>query len=289
MGLLADLTNCLVQWRATGDIAPFALGTKDVPDRFQIPPKLYGREREVTVLLAAFDTVAGAGTPMFVTVAGYSGVDKSAVVDALQQSIVERQGYFIAGKFDQYKRDIPYATLAQAFGRLVRQLLSESDACIARWGHAIREALGPNGQLMVNLVPQLELIIGQQPPVPELSPPEAQGRFQLVFRRFINVFAWQAHPLVLFLDDLQWVDAGTLVLLADLTTQPDLHYMMVVGAYRDNEVDTTHPLRQALRSSMTGCRKRFAYSKGFAGCDASAPRPTPGIRLLARGDRRQDF
>jgi len=247
-GLLADLAHCLARWQATGDITPFALGTEDVPGRFQIPPKLYGREHEIAVLLTAFDTVADTGTPMFVTVAGYSGVGKSAVVDALQQPIVERRGYFIAGKFDQYQRDIPYATLAQAFGRLVRQLLSETDAHIAHWGQAIGEALGPNGQLMVNLVPQLELIIGQQSPVPDLSPQEAQGRFQLVFRRFINAFARQAHPLVLFLDDLQWVDTGTLVLLADLATQPDLHHLMVIGAYRDNEVDGTHPLRQALEA-----------------------------------------
>jgi hypothetical protein len=247
-GLLADLEQCLGQWQASGEIAPFALGTRDVSDRFRIPPTLYGREREKAALLAAFDTVTMTGAPMLVTVAGYSGVGKSALIHALQQPVVERRGYFLAGKFDQYKRDIPYATVAQAFDRLVRQILGESDADIVRWRDAIREALGPTAQLMVNLIPQLELVIGPQPPVPDLSPQEAQGRFQLVFRRFIGVFARPEHPLVLFLDDLQWVDAGTLAVLADLATHPDVRSLLLVGAYRDNEVDSNHPLMQSLEA-----------------------------------------
>ena len=247
-GLLTDLEHCLEQWQATGAIAPFALGSRDMSDRFQIPSKLYGREQEKTALLGAFEAATATGIPMLVTVAGYSGVGKSALVHALQQPIAERHGYFIAGKFDQYKRDIPYATLAQAFDRLVRQILGESDANIAHWQDAIREALGPIAQLMVNLIPQLELVIGPQPRVPDLSPQEAQGRFLLVFRRFLGVFARQEHPLVLFLDDLQWVDAGTLAVLADLTTHPDVHYLLLVGAYRDNEVDCSHPLRRSLES-----------------------------------------
>jgi len=245
-GLLADLERCLEQWQASGEIAPFALGMRDVSARFQIPPKLYGREQEKAALLDAFETVVSTSTPMIVTVAGYSGVGKSALVHDLQQPIAERHGYFLTGKFDQYKRDIPYATLAQAFDRLVRQILGESDANIAHWRDAIREALGPIAQLMVNLIPQLELVIGPQPPVPDLPPQEAQGRFQLVFRRFLGVFARQEHPLVLFLDDLQWVDAGTLAVLADLATHPDVRYLLLVGAYRDNEVDSGHPLMRSL-------------------------------------------
>ena len=247
-GLLADLDQCLNQWQATGEIAPFALGMRDMSDRFRIPPKLYGREQEKAALLGAFEAVATTGTSMLVTVAGYSGVGKSALVHALQQPIAERHGYFIAGKFDQYKRDIPYATLAQAFDRLVRQILGESDADIAHWQDAIREALGPIAQLMVNLIPQLELVIGPQQPVPDLSPQEAQGRFQLVFRRFLGVFARQEHPLVLFLDDLQWVDAGTLAALTDLATHPDVRYLLLIGAYRDNEVDSSHPLMHSLEA-----------------------------------------
>ena len=247
-GLLTDLEHCLEQWQATGEIAPFALGSRDMSDRFQLPSKLYGREQEKTALLGAFEAVATTGTTMLVTVAGYSGVGKSALVHALQQPIAQRYGYFLAGKFDQYKRDIPYATLAQAFDHLVHQILGESDANIEHWRDAICEALDPIAQLMINLIPQLELIIGPQPPVPDLSPMEAQGRFQLVFRRFLGVFARQEHPLVLFLDDLQWVDAGTLALLADLATDPDMHYLLLVGAYRDNEVDGNHPLMRRLEA-----------------------------------------
>jgi PAS domain S-box-containing protein len=245
-GLCADLEQCLAQWQASGSIAPFTLGRRDVADRFQIPLKLFGRERETAALLAAFEAVATTGTPRLVTVAGYSGVGKSALIQTLHQPVMARRGYFLAGKFDQYRRDIPYATLAQAFDGLVRQLLGESDAGIALWRQAIHEALEPNAQLMVGLIPRLELVIGPQPPVPELPPQQAQGRFQWVFRRFVSVFATQEHPLVLFLDDLQWVDAGTLALLADLATNPDVRHLLLVGAYRDNEVDRMHPLRLGL-------------------------------------------
>ena len=245
-GLLADLEHCLVQWQACRQVAPFALGTQDVSDRFLVPHKLYGRTQETAALLAAFQAVVTTGAPMLVTVSGYSGVGKSALVNELQQPIVEKRGYFISGKFDQYKRDIPYATLAQAFDSLVRQILGESDTDIAHWRDAICEALGPNGQLMVSLIPQLEIVIGPQPPVPELPSQDAQRRFQLVFRRFIGVFARVEHPLVLFLDDLQWLDAGTLALLADLATHPDMRYLLLVGAYRDNEVDPNHPLMRSL-------------------------------------------
>jgi PAS domain S-box-containing protein len=251
-GLCADLEQCLAQWRTSGTIAPFALGRRDVADRFQIPLKLYGRERETAALLAAFEAVAMTGTPRLVTVAGYSGVGKSALIQTLHQPVVARRGYFLASKFDQYRRDIPYVTLAQALDDLVRQLLGESDAGIAHWRQAIHEALEPNDQLMVSLIPRLELVIGPQPPVPELPPQQAQGRFRLVFRRFVGAFATQEHPLVLFLDDLQWVDAGTLALLADLATDPDVRHLLLVGAYRDNEVDHNHPLRQGLDAIRQG-------------------------------------
>ena len=247
-GLLADLEQCLDQWQATGEIAPFALGTRDVSDRLQILPKLYGRERERGALLDAFEAVATAGTPILVTVAGYSGVGKSALVNELQQPIVEKRGYFITGKFDQYQRGIPYATLAQAFDRLVRQLLGESEAAIRQWRHALCEALEPYGQLMVDLIPRLAHILGPQPPAPDLPPKEARGRFQLVLRRFLGVFARQEHPLVLFLDDLQWVDTATLALLEHLMTHPDVRHLLLLGAYRDNEVDAAHPLPQRLEA-----------------------------------------
>ena len=182
-----------------------------------IPEKLYGREREVDALLAAFDRVVTQGRPELVLVSGYSGVGKSSIVNELHKVLVPPRGLFASGKFDQYKRDIPYATLAQAFQNLVRPLLSKSEARTARqWRDALLEALGPNGRLMIDLVPELKFIIGEQPPVPELPPQDAQRRFQLVFRRFIGVFARPEHPLALFFDDLQWLDAATLDLLEDL-------------------------------------------------------------------------
>ena len=185
-------------------------------------------------------------------VSGYSGIGKSSVVNELHKVLVPPRGLFASGKFDQYKRDIPYSTLAQAFQGLVRPLLSKSDAELAGWRNALLEALDQNGQLMVDLVPDLKFIIGDQSPVPELPPQQAQSRVQLVFRRFIGVFARPEHPLALFLDDLQWLDTATLDLAEDLLTRSDLRNLIVIGAYRDNEVDAAHPLArkiQAIRSA----------------------------------------
>ena len=180
-------------------------------------------------------------------VSGYSGIGKSSVVNELHKPLVPPRGLFASGKFDQYKRDIPYATLAQAFQSLIRPLLSKSEEELSRWRDALHEALDPNGLLIVDLVPELKLIIGEQPPVPELPPQDAQRRFQLVFRRFISVFT-REHPLALFLDDLQWLDAATLDLMEDLLTQPDVRHLMLIGAYRDNEVNPTHPLMRKLEA-----------------------------------------
>jgi PAS domain S-box-containing protein len=245
-GLAVDLGRCLVAWEATGRIDPFPLGTEDAPDRLIIPERLYGREREIEALVAAFDRVVAQGTPGLVLVSGFSGIGKSSVVNELHKVLVPPRGLFAVGKFDQYAQDIPYATLAQAFQTLVRHILSRSDAEVSRWRDSIREALGPNGQLIVNLIPEMELLIGKQPPVAELAPQDAQNRFQLVFRRLIGVFARPEHPLALFLDDLQWLDAATLTLLADLVTRPEVGSLLLVGAYRDNEVGPSHPLMLAL-------------------------------------------
>ena len=221
-GLVRDLRRCLVAWEALRRIDDFALGERDMPDRLLIPEKLYGRAREIMALLGAFERVAKSGVPELVLVSGYSGIGKSAVVNELHKVSVPLRGLFASGKFDQYKRDIPYAPLAQAFQGLIRPLLGKSDAALIPWRDELREALGPNGQLMVDLVPELRLIIGDQPPVFELPPQDAQRHFQLVFRRFIGVFARPEHPLVLFLDDLQWLDAATLDLLEHLATEPEL-------------------------------------------------------------------
>ena len=245
-GVERDLRRCLAEWERHGRIDPFALGAHDTPDRLLIPEKLYGRAREVETLLAAFDRIVTSGRPELVLVSGYSGIGKSAVVNELHKALVPPRGLFAAGKFDQYKRDIPYATLAQAFQSLVRPLLSKTEAELRVWRDALLEALGQTGRLMVDLVPELKLIIGEPPPVPELPPQDAQRRFQLVFRRFIGVFARPEHPLALFLDDLQWLDAATLDLLEDMLTQSDLQHLMLIGAYRDNEVTVVHPLMRKL-------------------------------------------
>jgi serine/threonine protein kinase len=229
-GLVADLRRCLVQWQTYGRIDSFPLGADDLSDRLLIPEKLYGREREVDTLLAAFDRVVAGGRPELVLVSGYSGVGKSAVVNELHKSLVPPRGLFASGKFDQYKRDIPYATLAQAFHSLIRPLLSKPEAELSKWRDALVRALNPNGSLLVDLVPELKLIIGEQPTVAPLPPQEAKTRSHFAFRQFIGVFARPEHPLALFLDDLQWLDAATLDVLEDLLVQHDLAHLLLIDA-----------------------------------------------------------
>jgi len=247
-GVLSDLQRCLSEWEAQGCMNEFLLGEHDTPGRLLIPEKLYGRSSEIDVLLASFERVVASGRPELVLVSGYSGIGKSSVVNELYTVLVPPRRLFASGKFDQYKRDIPYATLARALQSLLRPLLGKGEAGLRHWRDAFQEALGPNGQLVVDLVPELKLLIGEQPPVPQLPPQDAQRRFQLVFRRFIGVFAQHDHPLALFLDDLQWLDAATLDLLEDLLIWPDLQHLMLIGAYRDNEVDSDHPLMRKLKA-----------------------------------------
>src|SRR6202022_2545815 len=233
-GVEADLRRCLAEWEPHGRIGPFRLGAHDASDRLLIPEKLYGREREIDALIASFDRVVANGTLEFVLVSGYSGIGKSSVVNELHKALVPPRGLFASGKFDQYKRDIPYSTLGQAFQSLVRSLLSQSEAELGRWRDSLCEALGPNGQLIVNLVPELELVIGKQPPpVADLTPQDAQNRFQMVFRRFLGVFARGEPPLPLFLDDLQWLDAATLGLVEHLVTHLGVRHLLLAGAHRD--------------------------------------------------------
>src|SRR5262249_53980022 len=247
-GLERDLRRCLTEWETEHRIENFPLGEHDTPDRLLIPEKLYGRRREVEILLASFDRVVNGGAPELVLVSGYSGIGKSSVVNELQPVLVPPRGLFASGKFDQYKRDIPYSTLAQAFASLIRPLLGKSEGDLAPWRDALREALGPNAGLVADLVPELKLIVGEPPPVPELAPQDAQRRFQTVFRQFIGVFARPEHPLALFLDDLQWLDAATLDLLEDLLSRSELRHLLLIGAYRDNEVTAAHPLMRKLEA-----------------------------------------
>ena len=251
-GLVADLRRCLVEWQKYGRIDSFALGAEDLSDRLLIPEKLYGREREVDTLLAAFDRVVAGRRPELVLVSGYSGVGKSAVVNELHKSLIPSHGLFASGKFDQYKRDIPYATLAQAFQGLIRPLLGKPEVELSEWRDALVRALNPNGSLLVDLVPELKLIIGEQPAVAPLPPQEAKTRSHFSFRQFIGVFARPEHPLALFFDDLQWLDAATLDVLEDLLVQDDLAHLLLIGAYRDNEVDPAHPLIRRLTAIREG-------------------------------------
>ena len=245
-GLRADLLECRRQWLETGAVAPFTLGSADVSDRFQLPQKLYGRRDKIGTILDAFKRVAQGGTLELVLVTGHSGTGKSALVAELHRDIVGKRGYFIDGKFDQYRRGIPYAPLAQAFQSLTQQLLAERVDSIGRWRTRILDAVGEHGQIIIDLVPQMQLVIGPQPPVPELPPDQAQNRLHRVFQRFVAACGQTEHPLVLFLDDLQWIDSASLSLFAQVFGQPDTRHMLVIGAYRDNEVGTGHGLTMML-------------------------------------------
>jgi len=246
-GVENDLRRCLDEWRL-GRVDDFTMDQHGTAHRLLIPEKLYGREQEIDTLVEAFGRVVKSSTPELVLVSGYSGIGKSSLINELHKVLVPPRGLFASGKFDQYKRDIPYSTLVQAFQGLVRPLLGKNDAELATWRDALLEALERNARLITDLIPELKLIIGEPPPVPELEVQQAQRRFLRVFRRFIGVFARAEHPLALFLDDLQWLDAATLDLLEDLLTSADLRHLMVVGAYRDNEVDDLHPLMVKLRA-----------------------------------------
>jgi serine/threonine protein kinase len=258
LGLKHDLEKCLSQWQKTGNIVLFELGERDLSDRFTIPEKLYGRQTEVETLLKAFDRVANPlSSPLtkgghrggeMMLVAGFSGIGKTAVVNEVHKPIVGARGYFIKGKFDQFNRNIPFSAFVQAFRDLMGQLLSESDAQLQAWKTQILEAVGENGQVIIEVIPELERIISPQPPAVELSGTSAQNRFNLLFQKFIQVFTTQEHPLVIFLDDLQWADAASLKLLQLLMVESTVGYLLVIGAYRDNEVLAAHPLMLTLEA-----------------------------------------
>ena len=272
MGLKHDLKNCLHQWKQTGTISEFEIGQEDRCDRFIIPEKLYGRETEVVTLLSAFDRVAKPnppsplrareggeekGTPLLagegqgvrselMLVAGFSGIGKTAVINEVHKPIVRQRGYFIKGKYDQFQRNIPFSAFVQAFRDLMAQLLGENKAQLEQWRSKILQAVGENGQVIIDVIPELERIIGKQPPVPELSGSAAQNRFNLLLQKFIQVFTTIEHPLVMFLDDLQWADSASLSLLKLLLSETETGYLLVLGAYRDNEVFPAHPLMLTL-------------------------------------------
>ena len=277
-GIKADLEECLQQLETNRQIAAFPLGTQDISDKFQIPQKLYGREREVETLLTAFERVAGRdkeeggdrgavftnisteNSPLsslspvtipqskieMMLIAGYSGIGKSALVQEIYKPITHKRGYFISGKFDQFQRNVPYSAVVSSFQGLAQQLLSEPESQLQQWRDKLLAALGANGQVIIDVIPEVELIIGKQPAVPEVGLAESQNRFNRVFQSFIRVFCSQEHPLVIFLDDLQWVDSATLKLIELMMTDSETQYLFLIGAYRDNEVESSHQLMMTI-------------------------------------------
>jgi serine/threonine protein kinase len=272
-GIQADLELCLTQLQTQGKIEDFTIGQHDISDKFQIAQKLYGRETEIESLLAAFERVAGSlqeeaesvtsetqpspnSRPHseMMLVFGYSGIGKSALVQEIYKPITRKKGYFIAGKFDQFQRNIPYSAVIKAFQELVRELLAETEAKLQQWREKILTAVGVNGQVVIDVIPELELIVGKQPELSELPPAESQNRFNLVLHNFIRVFCKPEHPLVMFLDDLQWADSASLQMLQLIITDPDMQYLFLIGAYRDNEVSAAHPLMLTINEiQKTGC------------------------------------
>ncbi|HEY9598771.1 MAG TPA: serine/threonine-protein kinase PknK, partial [Cyanophyceae cyanobacterium] len=265
-GIIADLQECLSQLETTGEINNFPIASRDISDKFQITQKLYGREAEVSTLLAAFERVSGNyqltndqgkrsnNNIELMLVTGYSGIGKSALVAEIYKPITRQKGYFISGKFDQFGRNIPYSAVVSAFSQLVRQLLTESEVELNQWRERLLSALGSNAQVIIDVIPDVELIVGKQQPLPELGVTESQNRFNLVFQNFIRVFCDREHPLVIFLDDLQWADTASLKLLQLIMTDSQIKYLLLIGAYRDNEVNPTHPLIVTLE----GLRKEGA-------------------------------
>lgn len=250
-GLRLDLEECLSRLRSAGRIDTFELGKNDRPDRFEIPQKLYGRETETAVLVSGLERVYSSGFPELMLVSGDPGIGKSALVNEIRRHGVRKKAFFIGGKFDQWKSSIPYSTIAQAFTDIVLEILAEPEEKLVIWKKTILAALGRNARIVVDLIPQLELVIGKQDPVPHVAPAEMQNRFLMVFQEFVGVFARKEHPVGLFLDDLQWADFPSLRLIRHLLLRNEQRYLYVIGAYRSNEVDSSHRLQLAI-NDITG-------------------------------------
>ncbi len=240
-GLKADLERCLHDYQSLGRVVVFSLGESDFSSKFHIPEKLYGRQAELDILLEALEQSMDGATRV-VSVTGFSGVGKSALVGEVHRPMVEVRGYFLGGKFDQYQRNVPYVALIQAFNRFVQLLLVEPESKLAQWRMLMERALAPNGKVLTEVIPDLEMIIGPQEPVRELPPREAQNRFNFVFSSFIRALCQKSHPIVLFLDDMQWADLATVGLLNKLLLENPPGHLLVILGYRHNEVASGHPL-----------------------------------------------
>jgi PAS domain S-box-containing protein len=288
-GLRHDLERARAEWTTAGRIEPFALGELDVSDRLKIPQHLYGREAELGALLTVLDETVSGGRPALALVSGYSGLGKSVLVHELLRSIEGARGIFLAGKFDVHQRNIPYSTFAQAFRRVMGDLLDASEEHQTVWRARLADAVGTNGRLIAEIVPEMEQFLGPQPPIAPLPPIEAEERFRLVFHAFITAFGTAEHPLVLFLDDLQWADVASLKLLRNLLTTPDTRHLLVFGAYRENEVDVSHPLAGTIQQiSQAGVRVKemvlgtLSVENVVAFTSDAVRRPVDEVRPLAR-------
>ncbi len=240
-GVKVDLEICLNQLQTQGSIDPFVIALQDRTGKIASPRKIYGRDREIAILQSTFTRISQ-GPRETLLIAGHSGIGKSALVKQVQPWIRQQNGYFISGKFDRYKQNIPYRALLSAFRELIRQRLTEPQDILEEFTETLQQALGSNGQIIADVIPEIELVMGEQSAVSELSPTESQGRFHRTFKAFVEVFTQEKHPLVLFLDDLQWADSASLKLIQLLMTEPESKYLLLVGTYRSNEVDATHGL-----------------------------------------------
>jgi PAS domain S-box-containing protein len=238
-GLKTDLLACERVWREGNTSKPISLGVSDVPDRFEISKKLFGREKELSSLHAVFDR-AQKGTLEIVLVNGHAGMGKSALVNELQVHVTKQNGYFIKGRFDQPRREAPYSALLDALRSLIQQMLMQNAEQLAEWKNKLQESLGVNGQLITKMLPEASLIMGDQPALPNLSPIESQNRFNLTLQNFIGVFTQPEHPLTIFLDDLQWADAASIAFLQHLTGRSDVHHLLLIATYRKDGTTSQH-------------------------------------------------
>jgi PAS domain S-box-containing protein len=244
-GVRADLSECVDSLRRTGTIEPFPVALSDIPEGFHLPSRLYGREAEIEELASGIARVAN-GEKEMVIVSGPPGIGKTSLVNEIQKLVIEKHGYFISSKFDQFVRNIPYSAITGAFRELVNFLLPQPEESLGLWRQKIENALGTNGQIIVDLIPELELIIGPQSPFISLKPEESRNRFKITFYNFVALFCNREHPLVIFLDDVQWADTPSLALIETIMTIEDGAFMLVL-AYRDNEVDERHPCTGMLK------------------------------------------
>jgi PAS domain S-box-containing protein len=242
--LKADLIGWQRDVEASRNLTPLSAGRDDPGDRFLVPQRLYGRERDRARLLAVFQDI-GTGPSRLLLVSGYAGVGKTSLIRELYRPLAGRRAYFMAGKFDQVMR-VPYGAVLQAFSELIQQILTESNLQVAAWRTRLSEALGSGAAVLVDVMPELAALLGPQPPAPALDPMETQNRFHLVLQNFVRALARREHPLVLFFDDLQWADSATLHLLEPLLAADGIEALLIIGAYRDHEIDPAHPLARTV-------------------------------------------